>query len=962
MTTYQEFVSGHPPTAFPADSRPRPEPAHLADLLVRAAQQHPGKGLQYCLADDPAESRLQPYPELLDEARLILAGLRARGAEPGRKVALLLERPDDFLPAFWACLLGGMTACPLVPLRNDPERWTAQLAHVNALLDGPLLVTTGRLRDEMPEIPGLEVAVLKELTAHAFPGNDLMEIAEARPTDVALMVLTSGSTGNSKAVLLTHANLLASMAAKADIQGLTSADITLNWISYDHVAALLEAHLLPLSVGADQLQTTPDRILGDPVRFLRLIDAHRVTMTFTPNFLLGLINQALNELPDGRPNGPPDGQPDELPGELTGELSLDLSSLRHIVSGGEANLVTTGVAFLDKLAKYGLARDVLWPAFGMTETCAGSIYNREFPEGDLGAEFAAVGRPVTGLAIRIAAEDDPEQVLEDDAETGEVQLTGPMITGGYFNNAQATKEAFTADGWFRTGDLGRLVDGRLTLVGRSKDSIIVNGVNYFSHELEALLEDLDGVRKSYVAAFPTRPEGSDTEQLVVAFATTLAPDDEAGLHRLLIAMRNSIVMAWGFRPALLLPLPADTFPKTSLGKIQRALLRKRLEAGDYATQRAAVDDVVTRHLGGHTAPEGETEQALAEIYAELFDLAPGTVSATASFFDLGGTSLDILRMKRLLGSRLGAVDLPVLAILTAPSVRELAKRLTARENAGPAAYDPIVPLQTSGEKTPLFCVHPGVGEVLVFVNLAKYFVQERPFYALRARGFNPGEKPFESFDEMARTYAAAIRGKQPHGPYALAGYSFGSAVAFEIAKILEAEGERVDFLGSFNLPPHIKYRMEELDYIETAVNLAMFLELVSKQQAAELPAQLRPLGKDAQLKHLIDIAPPERLAELDLDLERFTAWADLADGLTGLGRTYRPSGDVRRMSVFYAIPLRGTKEDWLNNELRRWDEHTREQNRYLDVPGEHYTLMGPQHVAAFQAILRSELDRSLGGN
>ncbi|MFC6066360.1 non-ribosomal peptide synthetase [Streptomyces ochraceiscleroticus] len=952
MTTIQESVQesapGPAPTALPTASRPQPEPAHLADLLLRAAEQYPGHGLQYCLTDDPAESRLQPYPELLDEARLILAGLRARGAEAGRKVALLLERPDDFLPAFWACLLGGMTACPLVPLRNDQERWSAQLAHVNALLDGPLLVTTARLCDELPEIPDLEVAVLTDLTADAPLGSDLMEISEAKPTDVALMVLTSGSTGNSKAVMLTHANLLASMAAKAGTQGLTSADITLNWISYDHVAALLEAHLLPLSVGANQLQTTPDTILGDPVRFLRLIDAHRVTMTFTPNFLLGLINQALEPLPD--------------------DLSLDLSSLRHIVSGGEANLVTTGVAFLDRLAEYGLARDVLWPAFGMTETCAGSIYNREFPEGDLGAEFAAVGRPVTGLTIRIAAEDGaeggaadaPDRVL-DEGEIGEVQLNGPMITGGYFNNAQATKDAFTADGWFRTGDLGRLVDGRLTLVGRSKDSIIVNGVNYFSHELEALLEDLDGIRKSYVAAFPTRPEGSDTEQLVVAFATTLDPADEAGLHRLLIAVRNSVVMAWGFRPALLLPLPADAFPKTSLGKIQRSLMRKRLEAGDYAAQRSTVDDVVTRHLGGYTAPEGETEQALAEIYAELFDMAPGTVSATASFFDLGGTSLDILRMKRLVGSRLGAVDLPVLAILTAPSVRELAKRLTVREKADPAAYDPIVPLQTSGEKTPLFCVHPGVGEVLVFVNLAKYFVQERPFYALRARGFNPGEKPFESFDEMARTYAAAIREKQPHGPYALAGYSFGSAVAFEIAKILEAEGERVDFLGSFNLPPHIKYRMDELDYIETAVNLAMFLELVSKQQAAELPAQLRPLGKDEQLKHLIDIAPPERLAELDLDLARFTAWADLADGLTGLGRTYQPSGNVRRMSVFYAIPLRGTKEDWLNNELRRWDEHTREENRYLDVPGEHYTLMGPKHVAAFQTILRSELDRSLDG-
>lgn len=246
------------------------------------------------------------------------------------------------------------------------------------------------------------------------------------------------------------------------------------------------------------------------------------------------------------------------------------------------------------------------------------------------------------------------------------------------------------------------------------------------------------------------------------------------------------------------------------------------------------------------------------------------------------------------------------------------------------------------------------------MNLAKYFVHERPFYALRARGFDPGEKPFESFAEMVRVYADAIRSRQPHGPYAIAGYSFGAAVAFEVARLLEAEGERVDFLGSFNLPPHIKYRMDELDFVETAVNLAMFLDLVPERQAKTLPAELRPLTRQEQLARLIALAAPHRLAELDLDLDRFAAWADLADGLTSLGRTYRPAGTVARMSVFYAVPLRGSKQDWLDNELSRWEDFTREAPRYLDVPGEHYTLMGPKHVAAFQSVLRAELDRSLG--
>ncbi|MFE2679741.1 thioesterase domain-containing protein, partial [Streptomyces hygroscopicus] len=270
------------------------------------------------------------------------------------------------------------------------------------------------------------------------------------------------------------------------------------------------------------------------------------------------------------------------------------------------------------------------------------------------------------------------------------------------------------------------------------------------------------------------------------------------------------------------------------------------------------------------------------------------------------------------------------------------------------------PLQTGGGTPPRFCVHPGVGEVLVFVNLAKYFVGDRPFYALRARGFDEGEKPFTSFEEMVDCYVAAIRARQPHGPYAVAGYSYGGAVAFEIAKALEAQGERVDFVGSFNLPPHIKYRMEELDFVETATNLAFFLDLINKKQSLDLPAELRPLPKEEQLARLLRIAPRGRLRELDLDLGKFTAWAELAHGLTALGRDYRPSGTTRSMTVFYAIPLRGTKEDWLQHELRRWDEHTTEPNRYVDVPGEHYTLMGPRHVAAFQAILRRELDRALG--
>ncbi|MFJ1808370.1 MULTISPECIES: alpha/beta fold hydrolase [unclassified Streptomyces] len=905
---------------------------NIADLLLRAAEHHPGSGLLYQQGvTGPDGSWLQRYPELVDEARRLLTGLRDRGLAPQDKVVLLLERPQEFVPAFWACLLGGFVPVPMAPLGGDPERWAAQLGHVNTLLDQPLVVTTETLAAELPHVEGLGVTPLSSL--YANDPADLLH--QAAPEDTALLVLTSGSTGNSKAVRLTHANLLASMAGKNGYHRLGPDDVSLNWVSFDHVAALLECHLLPLYAGATQLHVEAALVLGEPLEFLRLISRHGVTMTFTPNFLLGLLNASADRLEETGP--------------------VDLSRLRHIISGGEAVVRTTGETFLRHFAPHGLRPDALWPAFGMTETCAGSVYSQAFPASDQGKEFANLGTAVEGLLLRVVDEHDQEL---GEGETGELQLAGPMITPGYYNNAQATRDAFTTDGWFRSGDLGRLDDGRLTLVGRSKDSIIVNGVNYFSHDIETVLEQLDGVARSYVAAFPTRAPGSDTEQLVLAFHPETEDGDELGLYRVLSAIRSGVVMHWGFRPALILPLPKDAFPKTSLGKIQRSLMRRKLEAGAYEQVTRSVADLVLRRLGGYTAPEGETERILAGIYAEMFDTDPEKLSASANFFDLGGTSLDILRLRSMVAQRLSAHDLQIITVLMAPTVRELAARL-GQDEATVRPYDPIVPMQVVGDKTPLFCVHPGVGEVLVFVNLAKYFVGDRPFYALRARGFNSGEKPFESFEEMVATYVDAIRAKQPHGPYAVAGYSYGAAVAFEVAKVLEAQGERVDFVGSFNLPPHIKYRMQELDFVETAANLAFFLALIDKRQSLDLPGQLRHLSREEQLAHFIDIAPKARLAELDLTLEKFTAWATLADGLTDLGRTYAPSGSVRSMSVFYAIPLRGTKEDWLNNELSRWDEHCPDV-RYLDVPGEHYTLMGPNHVAVFQSILRKELDRALG--
>ncbi|MFD0473783.1 AMP-binding protein [Nonomuraea thailandensis] len=342
----------------------------LAGLLRRAAESGPERGLRY--VDEGGAVTAQSYAGLHELACRMLAGLDGLGLRPGAEVVLVLERAPDVVPAFWACVLGGLTPCPMAPPQGDTARWAARLEHVGRLLGDPPIVTAGNLLPALPPLPGRRVALVEDLhgttsgrsgaarePSGAAPGAG--EAREPAPDGVAVLMLTSGSSGDSKAVPLTHANLLASLAGKAERLACHPGDVMMNWIAFDHIAAI-EGHLLPLSLGASQVQAAPPYVLGDPLRFLHLASQHGVTLTFAPNFLFGEINKALP---------PPEGGPE-----------LDLSALRHILSGGEAVVCATARRFLEALAPYGLRPGAVVPAFGMTETCAGSTMNLAFPEAD----------------------------------------------------------------------------------------------------------------------------------------------------------------------------------------------------------------------------------------------------------------------------------------------------------------------------------------------------------------------------------------------------------------------------------------------------------------------------------------------------------------------------------------------------------------------------------------------------
>ena len=233
----------------------------------------------------------------------------------------------------------------------------------------------------------------------------------------------------------------------------------------------------------------------------------------------------------------------------------------------------------------------------------------------------------------------------------------------------------------------------------------------------------------------------------------------------------------------------------------------------------------------------------------------------------------------------------------------------------------------------------------------------------RARGFQAAETPFESYAQMVQSYVDGIRAVQPHGPYALCGYSYGGVVAFEIGKALERAGERVAFLGAINVPPHISEIRKQIDLFDTAANLAFLLSLIGKEQVVPLAAELRRApSEDAAFAEILRRSPAQRLRELDLSPERFATWSRVAFGLVKLARSYEPSGLIQRMTVFYTSPpvIYGSlgKAAWYRDQLRQWDELSREVPRYLELHGEHQSLLS-QRIDEFQAVLRSELASQL---
>ena len=533
-------------------------PTILTQILETAAKTN--QEIVYIQPDKLEKT--QTYKDLLLEAQKILSGLRKFGLKPQEKVVFQIESYQDCISSFWGCILGGFVPVPVSIISYTPEqinKTTSKLAYTLQMLERPFLLTDATFAEQIPQIPELsKVGKFPVLTVEELRGNEPdTNWYPSQPDDPAVMMLTSGSTGMPKGVVLSHRNILSQTMGSVQMNGFTREDVTLNWVPIDHVAGLVYFHIRDVYLGSKQIHFPFELFLQEPLIWLDLIDRFKVNIAFGPNFAYSLINDCA---------------------ETISQRQWDLSSMKFFLNGAEAIVAKTARRFLQLLAPHELAPTVMCPSWGMVEVSSGVTFSHNFSLGSTTDDdlFVEVGSPIPGVDLRIVG--DQNQVVSE-GEIGALQVKGLTVMSEYYQNPEANQKAFTEDGWFNTGDLGFLKDRSLTITGRQKDVIIIYASNYYCHDIEAAVEAIEGIEVSYTAACAVRQPEDNTDKLAIFFSGT--DTEEHSLEVLIQKIRNNVVEKIGVTPNYLIPLPKETIPKTAIGKIQRQELRKRFEAGEF---------------------------------------------------------------------------------------------------------------------------------------------------------------------------------------------------------------------------------------------------------------------------------------------------------------------------------------------------------------------------------------------
>ena len=516
---------------------------------------------------DGDEETPVPWSELHQDARSWAVALAGRGFGAGDKIAVLGPTDRELVTAIQATWLAGATVVVLpLPMRmGSLDEFVDQTRARIRGADVALVIVDADLAPFVEPRPGDPPMIgFADLDGHGDGGTWTAPAVDL--DSLAILQFTSGSTSDPKGVMLPQRALLANIDAMYEAVAFDpDTDVLVSWLPLYHDMGLVGLLCSSMFSGADLVLAGPQTFMASPSRWVQWLSAHGGTITAGPNFAWVLATRALKRL-DG----------------------LDLSPLRLALNGAEPVDTANVQALVTAGARHGLRPGAVFPAFGMAELCiAGTFpplmsglrtdvvdarvleveqYAAPVEADANGAKhLALLGRPVPGLEIRIV---DPETgVARQDREVGELQIRGTSVTSGYYRCPDLTDAAFDGD-WFRTGDLGYLLDGELVLCGRIKDLIIVAGRNLYPEDLERPVAEVDGVRAGNVVAFGVRGRRREGV-VVVAEARTedlgrVRDDVQAQVRRVFGLLADDVVL-----------VEPGSLPKTSSGKLQRSLCRDR---------------------------------------------------------------------------------------------------------------------------------------------------------------------------------------------------------------------------------------------------------------------------------------------------------------------------------------------------------------------------------------------------
>ena len=422
------------------------------------------------------------FGELYERALGILFHLQRIGAQRGDQLILFLADNEQFIDVFWAAILGGIVPVPVALGISDEHRH--KLLRIARRLRKPFIYTERRSLERIGAFAAQvgESGVFEGLRQRAFLVDDLDDISRAGTVqrvatdDTAFIQFSSGSTSEPKGVVLTHGNILANCYGSTEAAGFNENDVSLSWMPLTHDMGLIGFHLIMFANRVHTHLMPTELFIRRPLLWLTFAARVRATILCSPNFGYKHYLKVL--------------------GERAVE-GLDLSAVRLIFNGAEPIAVELCDEFLTRLAPANLARNAMYPVYGLAEA-------------SLAVSFPAVGAPLRSIALnrhRMRVGDPVELVAANDANAvqiicegkaipycrvriagvddaalpaehiGHVHITGDNVTRGYYEDPAANAEAFSADGWLRTGDLGLMHGGELYVSGRAKEIIFVNGQN-----------------------------------------------------------------------------------------------------------------------------------------------------------------------------------------------------------------------------------------------------------------------------------------------------------------------------------------------------------------------------------------------------------------------------------------------------------------------------------------------------